>query len=177
MPKPNKPRIVIVSDLWGKEKSDWLSYYTSILENHFEIKYYDSCVLGNIDTSDYSEENIHTQFIKGAIERAVENLLKQEKECSLILGFSIGGYIAWKACNNGLRAKKVFAISATRLRYETQKPLGIIELIYGEKDAYKPNAIWFEKLGLKPNLLKDEGHELYVKKGIAKNVCKMILKQ
>lgn len=104
-------------------------------------------------------------------------MLKQERECSLILGFSIGRYIAWKASNAGLKAKKVIAISATRLSYETQKPPGIIELIYGEKDAHKPNNIWFEKLGLKPNFHKDEGHELYVKKEIAENICKMIVKQ
>ena len=74
-----KQRLLILSDLWGKEKSDWITYYTSILVNHFELEYYDSCDLGTINKSDYSEENLHNQFINGGIEKAVVQLVKKEK--------------------------------------------------------------------------------------------------
>jgi len=175
MHKNNKQRIIILSDLWGKEKSDWVTYYTSILEDHFEVKYYDSCVLGEIDKSEVTKEKLHDQFVSGGIAKAVKKLLQEEKENIIVLGFSIGGTIAWKACNSGLKAQSLFAISSTRLRYETQKPYGRIELIYGEEDAYKPENYWFEKLKIKRNFYHQEGHELYKKKELAAKICEMII--
>ena len=65
MNKKNKQRIIILSDLWGEEKSDWIVHYISILEKYFEVKYYDSCILGGVDKSDYSEESLHHQFVTG----------------------------------------------------------------------------------------------------------------
>lgn len=175
MQNKKKQRLIILSDLWGKEKSNWVTYYTSILKDHFDVKYYDSCVLGEIDTSEVTEEKLHDQFVSGGIARAAKNLLQEEKENIIVLGFSIGGTIAWKACNSGLKAQSLFAISSTRLRYETQKPSGKIELIYGEDDAYKPSNSWFEILAIKKNFYNQEGHELYKKKEMAERICKMLI--
>lgn len=116
MNEKNPQRIIILSDLWGKDNSEWMNYYNSILENHFIVKHYDSCVLGEIDKSDYTEEKLHHQFINGGIEIAVKNLLKEETESAIILGFSVGGTIAWQACNAGLKTSYLFAVSSTRLR-------------------------------------------------------------
>ena len=176
MNKHNKQRIIILSDLWGKEKSGWITYYTSILEDYFDVKYYDSCVLGGIDKSEYSEEKLHHQFVTGGIAKAIKNILKEEKNSIIVLGFSIGGYIAWKASNSGLQMQSLVAISSTRLRYELQKPSGIIELIYGEEDADKPDNSWFEELEIRTNFYNHEGHELYKKIEIAENICEMIIK-
>ncbi|KIA90422.1 hypothetical protein [Kaistella jeonii] len=177
MNESNKQRLIILSDLWGAEKSDWIKYYTSILERYFEIKFYDSCVLGDVSKEKYSEEKLHHQFVNGGMEKAVQNLLEKEKENIIILCFSIGGLIAWKAGNSGLKIQNLFAISSTRLRYETQKPFAKIELIYGEEDAYKPKKDWFEKFGIKMNFLAREGHDLYKKKEIAEKICKMIVQK
>ena len=151
-----KPRLLLISDLWGKEKSDWISYYTSILLNNFELEYYDSCDLGSIDTSDYLQENLHHQFVNGGIEKAVAQLIKEEKGFVNVLGFSIGGLIAWKAGLSGLKIQKLFAISSTRLRYENLKPLGTIQLFYGENDNYKPDSNWFKNLHIKESYFKNE---------------------
>ena len=97
-----KERLILLSDLWGEEKCEWMTYYTSVLEQHFVLQYYDCCELGDIDKSDYSEKNLHHQFINGGMEKAVENLLQKEKESVIVLGFSIGGTIAWKAAISGL---------------------------------------------------------------------------
>ena len=172
-----KQRLLILSDLWGKEKSDWITYYTSILENHFELEYYDSCDLGTIDKSDYSEENLHHQYINGGIEKAVVQLVKKEKGLVSVLGFSIGGLIAWKAGLSGLKIQNLYAVSSTRLRYETEKPLGTIELFYGKNDNYKPDRTWFEKLNLKEHFIKNKEHELYKDKEIAESICKLIMEQ
>ena len=73
------PKLVILSDLWGEKKSDWTKQYIKLLSDSFEVFYYDSCQLAEIDTTDYTEENLHKQFVDGGIDKAVENLLKLEK--------------------------------------------------------------------------------------------------
>lgn len=177
MNENKKSRLVLLSDLWGKEKSDWISFYTEILEEHFELHYYDCCALGNIDKFIYSEENLHQQFVNGGIEIAVEKLLQEETQTVTVLGFSIGGLIAWQAGNSGLKIKNLIAISSTRLRYETQKPLGNIELFYGENDTFKPDAIWFDNFQLKQNLFPSENHEFYQKREMATIICNQIIEQ
>jgi len=52
-------KLIILSDLWGSLKSDWLPHYTEILEKHFEIEYYDCRELGEIDLKECTEEKIH----------------------------------------------------------------------------------------------------------------------
>lgn len=176
MNKITKPKLIILSDLWGKEKSDWLTFYTSILETQFDVSYYDCCELGGVDKTEYSAKKLHQQFIDGGIEKAVDKLLELEKGNCFVLGFSVGGTIAWKACLSGLKAQYIFAISSTGLRHETLKPTGVIELIYGEKDANNPKSAWFEKLDIKAKFYKGERHELYRKKCYADEICEMILK-
>jgi hypothetical protein len=170
-----KPRLVILSDLWGKEKGEWLTFYTSALENHFEIIYYDCCDLGNVDKTDYSEQRLHTQFINGGVDKAVHNLLLLEKATHTILAFSIGGYVAWKASLAGLKAQSIFAVSSTRLRTENEKPGAIIKLFYGENDSYKPEDHWFQDLELEYCILNNEGHDLYRSERNAALICAKII--
>ena len=149
----------------------------SILVNHFELEYYDSCDLETINKSDYSEENLHNQFINGGIEKAVVQLVKKEKGLVSVLGFSIGGLIAWKAGLSGFEIQNLYAVSSTRLRYETEKPLVSIKLFYGKNDNYKPDRSWFNKLELKEYYFENEEHELYKKKEIAESICKIIMEK
>ena len=65
-----------------------------------------------------------------------------------ILGFSIGGYIAWKAALEGLKVRNLTAVSATRLRFETTKPDCKIALIYGEHDTFQPSIDWYNRIEL-----------------------------
>ena len=71
-------KLIILSDLWGSLKSDWLPHYTEILEKHFEIEYYDCRELGEIDLKECTEEKIHQQFMNGGIDRAIKYLLKTD---------------------------------------------------------------------------------------------------
>jgi hypothetical protein len=170
-------KLIILSDLWGKEKSDWVNYYSKLLENYFEVKFYDCCDLGDIDKSEYSENNLHQQFVNGGIERAVQTLIQKEKEIDNVIGFSVGGYIAWKAGLSGLKIKRLFAMSSTRLRYENKKSSGIIELYFGENDRFKPDIDWFHMLEIQENFYTNEGHDFYRKKEIVEDVCNKIIKQ
>lgn len=44
-----KPRLLLLSDLWGKENSLWISNYLAILEEYYECVFYDCCELAGID--------------------------------------------------------------------------------------------------------------------------------
>ena len=169
-----KPRLLILSDLWGIQKSEWIRYYYESLSSVFEIKYYDCCELGEVDKTDLSEENLHSQFVDRGIEIAVRKLLELETESVNILAFSIGGTIAWKAGLHGLNIENMYAISSKRLRYETDKPEGFIKLFYGEKDSFKPNTDWFERMKLKFEIVKNEGHQLYQNPYEILKICEKI---
>ncbi|MEM0575920.1 alpha/beta hydrolase [Flavobacterium polysaccharolyticum] len=149
-----KPRLIILSDLWGKEKSDWVSDYVEQLKDKFEIQFYDCCELGAIDSTNYTEESLHIQFVNGGIEKVIENLLEAEKNQIDILAFSVGGTIAWKAALKGLDIRNLFAVSSTRLRFEEDIPNGVIKLYYGENDINKPSNNWFEKHSINFEIIK-----------------------
>lgn len=171
-----KPRLIILSDLWGKEKSAWVSGYVELLNDKFEIQYYDCCDLGGIDKKNYTEENLHSQFVNGGIEKAVANLLKAEKNQIDVLAFSIGGTIAWKSALKGLNVRRLFAVSSTRLRYENEMPNGIIKGYYGENDNNKPSKNWFEKYSINFDIIKNKEHNFYTEKEFAISICAEISK-
>ena len=170
-----KPRLVILSDLWGKQKSAWITMYIENLQNTFDIQYYDCCEIGTIDTTIYSQENLHQQFTSFGIEKAVATLLNKEKEPFHLIAFSIGGTIAWKAALLGLPLISLHAISATRLRYEVTIPTIDIVLYFGEEDKYKPTKDWCEKFSNASIIFfEDELHEMYKREKIAIVVCNNI---
>ena len=171
-----KPRLIILSDLWGKEKSNWVAGYVDLLNDKFEIQYYDCCDLGGIDKANYTEENLHSQFVNGGIEKAVTNLLKAEKNEIDVLAFSIGGTIAWKSALKGLNVRRLFAVSSTRLRYENEIPNGAIKGYYGENDSNTPSDDWFEKYSIDFEIIKNKEHSFYTEKDFATSICKEILK-
>jgi pimeloyl-ACP methyl ester carboxylesterase len=171
-----KPILFILSDLWGKEKSDWISTYTELLEIKFDIQYFDCCELGEIDKNHYTEENLHNQFLNEGIEKAVDNLLKFEKSKIDVLAFSIGGTIAWKAALKGLNIGSLFAVSSTRLRYENEIPTCKLKLYYGETDSNKPSEDWFEKLSIDFEIIKYKEHSFYKEITFIQLLCSEILK-
>ena len=170
------PRLIILSDLWGSAKPDWLSLYTDALKLVFNIEFYDSCQLAEVDTSDLTEENLHRQFIDGGIERAVQNLLALEKSEVHILAFSIGGTIAWKyGLHSGL-IQSLTCVSSTRLRYETQKPSGCIKVYFGEEDTYRPADQWLQSMTDEFTILPKKTHTLYQEQTFSSMLCNQFLK-
>ena len=172
-----KERIIIISDLWGRGKSEWLINYTQILETEFDILFYDSCELGQIDVSNYTQENLHKQFINGGIEKAIDKLVEIEKHKVHILAFSIGGTIAW---NYGLKNDNInslVCVSSTRLRNETERPKGDLELYFGDNDKYKPTVKWFESMKLEYEVLSDKGHQVYCETQFSEQLSEKIIKR
>ncbi|NDP23027.1 MAG: alpha/beta hydrolase [Paludibacter sp.] len=171
-----KPKLIILSDVWGKEKSNWILGYVEIIKDKFDIQYYDCCELGGIDKSIFTEQNLHNQFVNGGIEIAVENLLNKEKGEIKILAFSIGGTIAWKAALKGLKVSDLVAVSSTRLRNEIETPNCRIRLLFGENDVNKPSLDWLKKQDVSFEIYNDMKHEMYVEANLVKDICDEILK-
>lgn len=158
-----KPKLLILSDLFGGQHPEWINYYTNTLRSKFEIQYYDVLELANIDASNLTEADIHKQFLNGGIDKAVETLLKLETDKVIVLGFSIGGTIAWKASLKGLKTTRLFAVSSTRLRYETEAPNCEIKLYFGKNDPNKPIDKWFIDLKITNTILRRQNHNFYKK--------------
>jgi dienelactone hydrolase len=168
-----KPRLVILPDLFGGKNPEWIKYYTEILESDFDIQYYDILQLAGI-SPDNDEANIHSQFINGGIDNVIKALLAYEKKEIIILGFSIGGTIAWKASLKGLNVSQLIAVSSTRLRFETKAPNCRIKLYFGEKDLKRPDTKWFSDLKIAGEIFKNESHQLYLQQKNAIVVCKSL---
>lgn len=173
-----KPDLLILSDLWGFEKADWVNYYAKALQAHFNVSFVDCRKLARLDCNKVTESEIHAQFLEFGIQNVVSYLLKTKINESLnILAFSIGGTIAWKAALAGLKAKNMYLLSSTRLRYEVKKPNCNIFLYYGENDAYQPNADWFKKMDLDCKMSSNAAHEFYRTKKTADTICDRILQE
>ena len=101
--------------------------------------------------------------------------LNLEKKEVSILGFSIGGYIAWKSALKGLEINNLYAISSTRIRKENKKPDCNIQLYYGENDLYKPADEWLNTMKISTKIFKNENHEAYKSKKNAEVIIEHIL--
>lgn len=168
-------RLLIVSDLWGDcEKSKWFDVYASALEQSFEVLSYDSCGLGGIDTTVWDEAYIHKQFVNGGIDRAVSALCELELEPIDVLAFSVGGVIAWKYGIASNAVRSLTCVSSTRLRKETKKPQGRIDLFFGADDTYRPSREWCEHMGLDYTIVSDRGHLVYRDAQFAQSLCQRL---
>jgi len=156
-----KKEIIILSDLWGKNKSEWLVQFNETLSPEYKTKFYDSCELGEIDLTLSEEKLIHRQFVNFGIQKAVNKLLRIETQPQIYIGCSVGGVIAWKAGLLGLKMEQLITLSSTRLRMETEKPNCPITMYFGELDKHKPAAKWFESIGCNYKIIEQSNHDIY----------------
>lgn len=160
---PNKDlsRLIILSDLWGFQNCQWIGLYEKALSKKFNVSLHDCRELGQVDLKSNSQQMIHSQFVGGGIDKAVENLIAQEQEEVHVLGFSVGGTIAWQAVTSGLKALSLTAVSATRLRHEKESIPCKLALYFGENDEYKPSQDWAVQLAVKLDIIDGYGHHVY----------------
>ena len=168
-------KLVVLSDMWGTKKGLWITSYFGYLQQYYNIQFYDVQQLATLDITVQTEENIHKAFVEGGIDVAVAHLLKRETEPVHVLAFSTGGTIAWKAALKGWPIKSLTAISATRIRLETERPNSDLELIYGECDKFKPGMHWANEVGVDIKVIPNFGHELYSDEKIIADVCMDLL--
>ncbi|MFM2393284.1 MAG: hypothetical protein RLZZ546_1266 [Bacteroidota bacterium] len=169
-----KRKLIILTDLWGNTNSNWIKVYVENLQDKFELKLYSCCEIAEIQPFKKTKKEIHNEFILSGIEIAIENLLRLEKDEVDVLGFSVGGYIAWRSGIKGLKIRNLKAISSTRLRNEIIKPNCKLKLYFGENDQHKPTKEWFENLKVDFTLIKNADHNVYENVDFTKNICKNI---
>ncbi len=75
-----------------------------------------------------------------------------------------------------LEVSNLFAVSSTRLRYETESPNCELKLYFGEKDPNKPDSQWYLDLNLEYEIIKDSNHQLYLRENNVSLICSDILK-
>ncbi|MHC5201450.1 hypothetical protein [Myroides sp. LJL119] len=173
-----KKTLLILSDIFGTTNATWLNYYIKELQTVFHIELYDSLKLGGIFQENLTQEDIHHQFVTSSLQVAVTQLLNQVKNpIDLIVGFSIGGTIAWKAALQGLEIQKLCLVSSTRIRKEQKKPTcQVIDCFYADLDQNKPDKNWFDKM--QPDsvtFFKKQGHLFYKDPYYIKIICKFII--
>lgn len=146
--------------MWGLGSTTWINDYHRTFHETYDVKVFDSRELAGIDPKISGEQEIHRCFLHGGVETAVSHLLSKVQRTNVIVGFSIGGLIAWKAALQGLACQQLIAVCSTRLRLETQRPVQEVKLIYGDQDAFAPQKDWFQKMKLVP-VIVEGGHEIY----------------
>lgn len=167
-----KPTLLLISDLLGNSNADYLLKYESLLESRFAVSKVDVCKLAEIHNSKEIDPN-HSAFInEGGLTKSVKNLQKQYTgSIDFLIGFSIGGTVAWQACLQNLSVRRLICISSTRLRKETQKPNCIIDVYYGKKDNHRPNQNWKLLSRLETKIIAGVGHEFYKRDEYIKSFC------
>ncbi len=170
-----KPRLLLLSDMYGDIHPNWASPYETLLAEHFDLQCYDSCLLAGVEQALVDAELLHEQFLDGGIDRAVSWLLAAEDDPFYALGLSVGGTILWKAALAGAPITQLTTISSTRLRFETQKPNCNCDLWFGEKDIYRPDKQWFANLGLQEHVITEAGHDSYLAIEVAQTVCSKLI--
>ena len=169
----NKPRLVILSDLFGTSNEPWMDAYRTELEPSFTLIEYDCRELAEI--AHLAPTEIHAAFANGGIERAAKNLLSAESTPVHLLGFSVGGTIAWKFALESNLAISVTTVSATRLRNETKLPAALNTIYFGELEEFGPQREWFNTMNIDPIVFPDLGHECYKKFTIIPQICQKII--
>lgn len=164
-------RLVIVSDMWGSKKGLWITSYLGYLQQNFNIVFYDSRDLAQIDKTKGTTEELYEAFVDGGMALAVSQLLARENEKSHYLTFCAGGTIAWYAALKGLPMKSLYAVSPMNLQQINEAPPCPVTLLFGEIQEDRPTTEWAIKTNSILEVVPNFGRELYSDEKIVKKVC------
>jgi hypothetical protein len=168
-------RLVILSDLWGAKKGLWITSYLGYLQQYFDIVYYDTSQLADLEAGLLTAEKISAAFDNGGLERAVRNLMDRENTPGHYLTFCAGGTVVWNAALKGLPVKSLYAVSPLHMHRETEIPDCQITLLYGEYMNNRPSRDWALKLGAPMQVIPRFGQQMYSDEKIIQKVCKDLL--
>ena len=161
--------------MWGAKRGLWITSYLGYLQQYFEIVYYDSQELADIDVPIRTEENVCNAFVQGGYKTAVTQLLSRESEPSHYLTFCAGGTIAWRAALMGLPMKSLYAISPLWMHRQDQQPDAEVKLLFGEFQEHRPSPQWAAELGIPMEVVPKFGRTLYSDEKIIRKVCLELL--
>jgi hypothetical protein len=168
-------RLVVLSDMWGAKKGLWITSYLGYLQQYFEIVYYDSQELANLEVTVRTPENVCKAFVEGGYSTAIAHLLSRETQPSHYLTFCAGGTIAWSAALQGLPMKSLYAVSPLWLHRYANSPEAPAKLLFGEYQENKPAQAWAQQLGVDMEVMPNFGRELYSDEKIIGKICLELL--
>lgn len=170
-------RLVILSDLWGPRKGLWITSYLGYLQQYFDITYYDTSQLADLEVSHPTPSTLGTAFNEGGLERAVKSLLSKEHKPGHYLTFCAGGTVVWNAIKMGLPAKSIYAISPMNLHREAAGPDCSVKALYGEYMEDKPSEKWATLTGVSMEVIPRFGREMYSDEKVIQKVCRELLEE
>lgn len=168
-------KLVILSDLWGSKKGLWITSYLGYLQQYFDIQYYDTFQLADVEEIVCSPQKLVDAFHKGGMETAVSQLLNKENEAAHYLTFCCGGTVAWEAAHRGLPMRSLYAIAPMVIPEGIPSPDCPVRLLFGGKDPNVLSEEWAQEQGVSLEILPDYGHELYTDEKIIQKVCLTLL--
>ena len=163
-------RLVVVSDMWGSKKGLWITSYLGYLQQYFNIVFYDSRDLAQIDKNTACSEELYSAFLEKGMDLAVSQLLAMEKTESHYLTFCAGGTIAWNAALKGLPVKSLYAVSPIALELQQEGPDCPVTLLYGELSSKIPTDEWRVRTKANVEIIPNFGHEMYSDEKIIRKV-------
>jgi len=155
--------ILLLSDIHtiNPELDAFMVDAREILRSLGKVNMLSSRLLAEIP-DEFNTDEAHKAFVKGGIDLAADNLTKENIQYDVVIGFSVGGTILWKAIeNHHLSASQLVCISSTRLRYETRNLPIKTMLFYGSEDKYAPNKQVMKKLADQFYIFPDVSHDFY----------------
>ncbi len=170
-------RLVILSDLWGPRKGLWITSYLGYLQQYFDITYYDTSQLADLEVPHRTSQSLLAAFADGGLERAVRNLLSKEKKAAHYLAFCAGGTVVWNAVKRGLPARSVYAVSPRDLHREAQGLKCPVKTVYGEYMEDKPSKKWADLTGTAMEVIPRFGQEMYSDEKIIQMICRELLEE
>lgn len=168
-------KLVVLSDIWGAKKGQWITSYLGYLQQYYDITYYDIQKLANIDMPLCTEDNLKKTFELGGANTATSHLLKKETAPAHYLAFSLGADIAWKAALEGLPALSLTLVSGNEISFDKPIPNVPIKLAYGEKDTCIPCKDVVGGFGMDMEVFPKFGHQLYSDEKIIGALCLELL--
>lgn len=169
-------RLVVISDMWGAKKGIWATSYLVYLQQYFDVTYYDSQQLAKIELREGCGELLDDAFSNGGVDKAIAQLMHNEKEPYHYVAFGIGGTIAWQANLQGLPMKSLYVVSAPSIGCQNNNKPGIpTKIVYGDLDANLPSKKWFDQIEMDYEIIKGFGHNLYTHDVIIKEIAQDLL--
>lgn len=171
-----KATLYIFSDIYGYHNAEWITHYVELLKDLFEIHLIDIRKVAHLES--FEDSQLHKAYLDSQKMNLIcEKISNQLISPCRVLGFSLGGTLAWKIALTNPYISSLTLVSATRIRFESIKPKCNISVFFGEKDEHKPCQNWFSKHQIFPLIIEHKSHDFYRDKANCELICSQLIMQ
>lgn len=166
---PMNPTALLISDIYGMHGGNtaYLSDWTIWLQQLGycpDTVYLDTLCPDAYTSTPFDLNSTHQHLVEKGMQAASARLrmLLNERSPAVVMGFSLGGYLACIAGDVLPAHSRLIAISSTRLRYlehlDCRAPCTVL---FGELDPHRPQHRLSSAAGLNNILIPAAGHDVY----------------